>query len=232
VNGVPGQRHLASVPERRGPARSRDDHVRIVLADDHAVMRRSLRLLLDNEANFDVVAEASNLAAVMEHVHGHVPHVLVLDLGMPNGSSIEAITRLRAQVPDTEIVVLTMEDSPAFAQRALEAGALGFVVKDRADSDLADAVRCASRGEHYLSPPIASRLEALQRSGADARLSARETEVLRLIALGYTNNEIAHKLQLSRRTVETHRNHVHRKLGLKTRAELVRYALQHGLLAS
>jgi two-component system response regulator NreC len=204
--------------------------IQVVLADDHAVVRRSLRLLLDGEQDVKVIAEAADLAAVTRHVHGHVPHVLVIDLEMPNGSSIETIGRLREQVPDTEIVVLTMETSPLFAQRALDAGAVGFVLKDHADSELPDAVRCAAEGREYVSPRVAAGLDALRRAIGGDGLSPRETEILRLIALGHTSAETAQKLHLSRRTVETHRARVYRKLGLTTRAQLVQYALRRRLL--
>jgi two-component system response regulator NreC len=133
----------------------------VLLADDHVSMRRSLRLLLDGEAGIDVVAEASDLSTVVRHVHGHSPHVLVLDLRMPGGSSIETIRHLREQMPDTEIVALTMEPSPGFAQRALAAGAVGFVLKDRAATELPAAVRCAARGEVYVSSHVAAGLDAL-----------------------------------------------------------------------
>ncbi len=204
--------------------------IRVVLADDHALMRRSLRLLLDSEEGVEVIAEADHLASVVRHVHGHQPHVLVLDLGMPNGSSIETIGKLRERVPDTQIVVLTMDDSPVFAQRALAAGAVGFVLKDLADSELPQAVRAAARGEEYISPGVATRLDALHRSLTGDQLTPREVEVLRLIALGHTSVEIARKLHLSPRTVESHRARIHNRLGLATRAELVRYALGRGLL--
>lgn len=202
----------------------------VVLADDHAVVRRSLRLLLDGEEDVRVVAEAADLPAVVRHVHGHVPHVLVLDLQMPYGSSIATIRRLREQVPDTEIVVLTMEQSPLFAQQALDAGAVGFVLKDRADSELPSAVRQAATGDEFVSPQVAVGLDALRRAVSGDGLSPRETEILRLIALGHTSAEIAAQLHLSRRTVETHRAHIHRKLDMRTRAELVRYALNRHLI--
>lgn len=202
----------------------------MVLADDHAAVRRNLRLLLDGEDDFEVIAEAADLSTVMRHVHGHLPHVLVLDLGLPNGSSIEAIRRLRTQVPDTEIVVMTMETSAVFAQQAIDAGAVGFVLKERADGELPTAVRHAARGEEYISPQVAAGLDALRRSVHGDGLSPRETDVMRLIALGHTSREIASKLHLSRRTVETHRARIHRKLGFRTRAELVRYALGGNLI--
>jgi two-component system response regulator NreC len=202
----------------------------VVLADDHAAVRRNLRLLLDAEEDVEVIAEAADLSTVVRHVHGHVPHVLVLDLEMPNGSSVEAIRPLREQVPDTEIVVMTMETSAVFAQQAIDAGAAGFVLKDRADGELPAAVRSAARGEEYISPRVEAGLDALRRSVRGDGLSPRETEILRLIALGHTSAEIARKLHLSRRTVETHRASIHRKLRLTTRAELVQLALRRHLI--
>ena len=204
--------------------------IRVVLADDHYLVRRSLRLLLDGEQDFDVIGEAGDLKGATHHVFGNAPHVLVLDLEMPGGSSIETIRQLRKRVPKTEIVVLTMERSPAFAQRAIDAGAIGFVLKDRADGELPEAVRRASRGEEYVSSHVAAGLEALRRTVNGDGLSPRETEVLRAIALGYTSAEIAGRLHLSRRTIETHRANIHRKLGLATRAELVHFALRRHLI--
>ena len=189
------------------------------------MVRRTMRLLLDDEHDIDVSAEAADISTVLRHVHGQAPHVVVLDLRIPNGSTFETIRRLREHAPGSEIVVLTMEESPQFAQQALDAGAVGFVLKDRADSELATAIRLAARGEEYVSPRVASGLEALHRAVDGGELSPREFEILRLIALGYTSREIASKLHLSRRTVETHRSRIHRKLGMTTRAELVRFAL-------
>lgn len=145
--------------------------ITVVIADDHALVRRSLRLLLDGEEGVEVIAEAADLPTVMRHVQCHQPHVLVLDLGMPNGSSIETISRLRQRVPGPELVVLTMEQSAAVAQRAMAAGAVGFVLKDKADSELPAAVRCAARGEEYVSSHVAAALDGLRRtvgSGYDA----------------------------------------------------------------
>ncbi len=204
--------------------------IRVVLADDRTAVRRSLRMLLDSEDNVQVVAEAGDIATVLLAVHGQTPNVLVLDLQMPNGSSIEMIRSLRDQAPGTEVVVLTMEASPVFAQQALDSGAIGFVLKEHADLDLSEAVRCAALGEEYVSPQVAAGLEALRSAKGQDGLSPREIEVLRLTALGYTGAEIAAKLHLSRRTVESHRATIHRKLGLASRAELVRYALGRRLI--
>ncbi len=222
--------HLAPSPPGTGSAVYAASPIRVILADDHTMMRRTLRLLLDGEDGVEVIAEADDLASVMRNVHAHQPHVLVLDLNMPDGSGIEALSQLRERVPETQIVVMTMQDSPAFAQRAFAAGAIGFVVKELADEELPQAVRAAARGEEYVSPRMAARLDALHQALTEDKLTAREVEVLRLIALGHTSVEIAHKLNLSPRTVETHRARIHGKLGLATRAELVRYALGRGLL--
>jgi two-component system response regulator NreC len=226
---MPAHLHLASVREGLQPSREALP-IKIVLADDHSVVRRSLRYLLDAEHDVEVIAEAEDLPSVARHVHIHAPHVLVLDLRLPNGSSIETIRQLRARAPHTEVVVLTMDESPVFAQQALDAGAIGFVLKDRADSELLAAVRSAAHGEEFVSSRVAAGLSALRRAVSADGLSPRETEVLRLIALGHTNAEIGAKLHLSRRTVETHRARIHRKLGLATRAELVRFALQRHLI--
>jgi two-component system, NarL family, response regulator NreC len=206
--------------------------IRVVLADDHAMVRRTLRLLLDSEQDVDVLAEAVDLTVLMRQMGRHVPHVLVLDLRLPNGSSIEMIRQVRARFPETALVVLTMEESPLFAQHAIDAGATGFVAKDRADTELVTAVRLAARGEEYISPRVASGLEALHRATNGDRLTGRETEIMRLIALGHTSIEIAGKLHLSPRTIETHRTRIHSKLGLKTRAELVQFALKRGLIGA
>ncbi len=205
--------------------------VRIVLADDHAVVRSGLRLLLDSEADFEVVAEAGDVEAARRYVRGHRPAVLVLDLNMPGGSSLEAIPAIRAESPVTQIVVLTMQEEPAFARHALGAGALGYVLKEAADDELVQAVRRAAVGETYLNPRLGARLASESPSGRPDDLSEREVDVLRLIALGHTNAESAEQLFLSVRTVETHRAHIQQKLSLSSRAELVRYALERGLLS-
>ncbi len=224
--------HLATVPNGNASTEQELAPIRVLLADDHALVRRSLRLLLDGEDDVDVVAEACDIATVLRHVHGHAPNVLVLDLQTPGGSSIEAIRRLHELVPNLAIIVLTMEPSPAFAQRALDSGAVGFVLKDRADTELPAAVRRAVHGEEYVSPRVAAGLDARRRVVEGDGLSPRESEILRLIALGYTSSEIAGMVHLSRRTVETHRANIHRKLGVSTRAELVQHALRRHLIGA
>jgi two-component system response regulator NreC len=194
---MPGHLHLARDQADPAWAHQTARPIRVVLADDHAMMRRSLRLLLESEDDLGVIAEAGDLETVMHHVREHRPHVLALDLGMPNGSSIDAIRRLREEVPGMEIVVLTMEESPVFAQQALDAGAIGFVLKEMADEDLPEAVRRAARGLQYVSPRVAASLTALLRSRTDDRLGGRETDGVRLIAPGCTSAEIARELHVS-----------------------------------
>ena len=209
-----------------------DELVRIVIADDHAVVRSGLRMLIDANEGLEVVAEAGDVPTAMQVIRAHRPAVAVLDLNMPGGSSLEAIPALRESTPETAIVVLTMQDDPAFAREALQGGALGFVLKEAADEELLEAVKLAARGENYLNPRLGARLAAQPPapSGPPDGLSERELEVLRLIALGHTNVEIGEQLYLSTRTVETHRAHVQQKTRASTRAELVRYAIDHGLI--
>jgi two-component system, NarL family, response regulator NreC len=204
--------------------------IRIVIADDHAVVRRGLRQLLEDESGFEVVAEAGDVDTARRYVRGHHPHVLVLDLNMPGESSLEAIPSIREEFPDTQIVVLTMQTEPVYARRALSDGVLGYVLKEAADSELVDAVRAAAAGESYLNPRLGARVAAEPPPGPPDGLSDREVQVLRLIALGHTNAQIAQELYLSVRTVETHRAHIQQKLGVTERSELVRYAIDRGLV--
>src|SRR5690349_13021258 len=209
-----------------------DEPVKVIIADDHAVVRSGLRMLLEAEEGLHVVAEAGNVPDAMRMVRAHRPRVVVLDLNMPGGSILEAIPQLRESTPETSIVVLTMQDDPAFARQALQSGAVGFVLKEAADEELLQAVRLAARGETYLNPRLGARIAAApaEPSGPPDDLSERELDVLRLIALGHTNTEIGEQLYLSVRTVETHRSHIQQKTNRTTRAELVRYAIEHGLI--
>jgi two-component system response regulator NreC len=207
--------------------------IRIVLADDHGVVRAGLRLLLGEHPDFEVVAEASDVDGALRAVLGHKPDVLVLDLNMPGElSSLEALPGVAERSPQTRTVILTMQEDPEYARRALRAGALGYVLKEAADSELVEAVRRAADGGTYLNPSLGARLATIPEhaAGPPGGLSDREAEVLRLIALGHTNAEIGERLFLSVRTVESHRAHIQQKLGRSTRAELVRYAIDNGLL--
>src|SRR5947209_14409468 len=224
---------MSNPPEpARDPAAADSGAIRIVLADDHQVVRRGLQLLLNGEEGFEVVAEAGDVDTARRYVRGHHPDVLILDLNMPGGSVLEAIPELRKESPGTQIVVLTMQEDPAFAREALRAGALAYVLKEAAESELVEAVRRAAAGEIYLNPQLGARIAAEPPPGPPDDLTEREVEVLRRIALGHTNREIADQLYLSVRTVETHRQHIQRKLGLDTRAELVAYAVKHGMFES
>jgi two-component system, NarL family, response regulator NreC len=211
---------------------STDNPLRIVVADDHSVVRRGLRQVLEADVGLEVVAEAEDLDGARRYVRGHKPDVLVLDLNMPGGSTLEAIPEIRAEAPDTQIVILTMQNEPAYAREALAAGVMGYVLKEAADTELVEAVRRAAGGDTYLNPRLGARLAAEPPPGPPDGLSEREVEVLRMIALGHTNAEIAEQLYLSVRTVETHRAHIQQKLRLASRSELVRYALDHGLVTT
>ena len=188
-------------------------------------------MLLDAEPDLEVVAEAGDVEDAIRYLRGHRPEVLILDLNMPGRASLEALPDIAQASPETKIVVLTMQSEPAFAREAVQAGVLGYILKEAADKELVKAVRLAARGRTYLQPEVGARLAAQPAEALD-ELSDRELEVLRLIALGYTNIEISERLQISNRTVESHRAHIQQKLHLAKRSELVRYALDRGMLES
>ena len=223
---------MASVSEMTAPpkATADSDAVTLVVADDHRVVRTGLRLLLEAEPGLDVVAEADDVASARRYVRAHRPRVLILDLNMPGEPSLAAIPALREEAPETQIVVLTMQDDPAFAREALKAGAVGFVLKRSAEDELVEAVRRAARGESYLNPQLGARIAVEPPPGPPDGLGDEDVEILRLVALGHTNAEIGERLFISGRTVESHRSRLQQKLGLDTRAELVRYVLDRGLL--
>lgn len=223
-----GKKVVAAAAEKRAGGAAAT--TTIVIADDHRVVRAGLRLILEGEAGFEVLAEADDVRSARRYIRAHRPAVLVLDLNMPGEPSLAAIPALREEVPETQIVVLTMQDDPAFAREALRAGALGFVLKRAAESELIEAVRLAARGELYLNPQLGARIVVEPPPGPPDGLSEDEMTILRLVALGHTNAEIGERLFLSGRTVETHRIKLQRRLGLETRAELVSYVLDNGLL--
>jgi two-component system response regulator NreC len=206
----------------------------VVLADDHAIVRSGLKRVLEAEGSFEVVAEAGEVDEAVRKVRAYKPQVLVLDVSMPGGPSVNAIPDMREASPGTQIVVLTMEAEPVFARAAMRAGALGFVLKEAADSELVEAVHAAAAGSRYLNPRLGALIAALpdKPPAPPDNLTEREVEVLKLIALGHTNAEVAERLYLSVRTVESHRTHIQRKIARPTRAELVAYAREHGLLGS
>jgi two-component system response regulator NreC len=194
----------------------------IVLADDHPVARRGVGVLLE-EAGFEVAAEAGDVGATLRKVRAYKPNVLVLDLNMPGGSSLEAIPLLREVSPGTAIVVLTMEAEPAFAREALRNGASAYVLKEAADAELEQAVQRALDGHRYLTPELGARVAAEPEIAPDlgAELSERERQVLSLLALGYMNSQIANEVFLSVGTIESHRSHIQHKTGRISRPELV-----------
>jgi two-component system response regulator NreC len=212
-----------------------EQEITVVLADDHAVVRSGLRMVLEAEDGVRVVAEAGNVDDAVRMAKAHRPTVLVLDINMPGGpgsSSLDVLPQLAEEASATNIVILTMQEDPQFARRALGAGATAYVLKEAADAELVEAVRRAAAGEVYLNPRLGAQLAAAppEPAGPPDDLTERELEILRLIALGHTNAEIGAQLYLSVRTVESHRAHIQQKLRRSTRAELVRYALDHGLL--
>jgi two-component system response regulator NreC len=208
--------------------------IRVIVVDDHAVVRSGLRLLLDAEADVDVVGEAGNVHDAVFEVRAQKPDVILLDVVMPGETGIEGLPKLLHEAPDAKVLILSMQDDPAYVRQAFAAGASGYVLKEAADNEVVGAVREVAGGGRYVHPALGARLvaaEADERAAAEADpLSEREREVLRLLALGHTNQEIAKQLFISVRTAETHRAHIMQKLRLSSRAELVRYAMAHGLL--
>jgi two-component system response regulator NreC len=208
--------------------------VRILIVDDHTVVRAGLRLLLDGEEGFETIAEAGNARDAVFEARKHKPDVILMDVVLPDRSGIEATSEVLKEAPEAKVLVLSMEDDPRYVREAFSAGASGYVLKEAADTELVAAIRQVAANERYVHPALGARMataeaEAAARAGADP-LSDREREVLRLLALGHTNQEIAKMLFISVRTAETHRAHIMQKLRLTTRAELVRYALAQGLL--
>jgi two-component system response regulator NreC len=209
--------------------------IKIVLVDDHAVVRSGLRLLLDGQEDIEVVGEAGNGKDAIFRARALKPDVILLDVVMPGESGIEVLPSLLHESPQSKVLVLSMQDDPSYVREAFAAGASGYVLKEAADEEVVSAVREIAAGGSYVHPALGARMvaaEAKERAAAEADpLSEREREVLRLLALGHTNQEIAEQLYISVRTAESHRAHIMQKLRLTTRAELVRYALSHGLLS-
>jgi two-component system response regulator NreC len=208
--------------------------IRVVLVDDHAVVRSGLRRVLEAGTDIEVVGEASNVRDAVFEVRAQKPDVIVMDVVMPGKSGIEGTPLVIHEAPDAKVLVLSMQDDPRYVREAFAQGASGYVLKEAADTEVVEAVRQVANGQQYLHPALGARLlesEARQREEeASDPLSEREREVLRLLALGHTNQEIAKLLYISVRTAESHRAHIMQKLRLGTRAELVRYALAHGLV--
>ncbi len=204
--------------------------VTVVLAVAHAPVRRSLALLLSDEETIEVIAQRSDLSAAIRCARARRATVLVVDLRSSIGGPADTIHQARARLPETKIIALTMSESPLHAQQAIQAGASGLVLKDRADSELVPAIRYATCGDEFVSPRVQPGLQALRRAVGSDGLSPRQTEIVRLIALGHTSGEIAARLQVSRRSIEAQRAGIYEALEVGTRAELVQFALRRHLI--
>ncbi len=213
--------------------------IKVLLAEDHTIVREGLRLLFESAPEFIVAAEASNGREAVAQARELRPDVAVLDISMPELSGLEATRLIKAESPETQVLILTMHESDEYFFRALEAGASGYVLKKAATQDLIAAARAVARGEAFLYPSVAKKLigDYVQRVQSDAeqpgylRLSEREREILLLIADGTSNQQIAERLSVTASTVQTHRAHILEKLGLQTTADLIKYAVQHGLVS-
>jgi two-component system, NarL family, response regulator NreC len=210
--------------------------IRVLIVDDHAVVRAGLALLVNAEKDMEAVGEAGSARDAIFEARTAKPDVVLMDVMMPNQSGIEVVPQLLHERPEAKVLVLSMQDDPRYVREAFEAGASGYVLKEAADAEVVAAIRDVAAGGHYVHPELGARLvvaeTAERRRAEEDPLSDREREVLRLLALGHTNQEIATELYISVRTAETHRAHIMQKLRLSSRAELVRYALAEGLLES
>jgi two-component system response regulator NreC len=208
--------------------------IRVLIVDDHPVVRAGLRRVLESEPDIEVVGEAGDARNAVFQTREAKPDVILMDVVMPGKTGIEAIPDVLHDAPETKILILSMQDDPHYVREAFDAGASGYLLKEAADTDVVAAIREVAAGRRYVHPALGARLVAAdseeRKRAEEDPLSDREREVLRLLALGHTNQEIANQLFISVRTAETHRAHVMQKLRLQSRAELVRYALQQGLL--
>jgi two-component system, NarL family, response regulator NreC len=213
---------------------TQDGTIRVLIVDDHAVIRSGLHMLLDAEPDIEVVGEAGNVRDAVFEARAQKPDVVLMDVVMPGQSGIEGVPLVLKEAPQAKVLVLSMQDDPRYVHEAFAAGAAGYILKEAVDAEVVGAIHQVAAGDHYVHPALGARLvaaeaEAKAREDADP-LSDREREVMRLLALGHTNQEIAKMLYISVRTAETHRAHIMQKLRLSTRAELVRYAIDQGLL--
>lgn len=209
--------------------------IRVIVADDHAIVRTGIRHVLENEPGFEVVGEAATGAEAIELARTLAPDVAVLDISMPGESGLQVTQALRRIAPETRVLILSMHDNTEYVLEGVRAGAHGYILKDTAATELRGAIHAVRRGESYFSPPIARRLTAVVRGITEeedllGQLTARERQVLVGVAQGRTNREIATELGISHRTVETHRESLMRKLGIRTVAGLTRVALEAGLI--
>jgi two-component system, NarL family, response regulator NreC len=208
--------------------------VRVLIVDDHAVFRAGLRLLIDAEADMEAVGEAGNARDAVFQARALKPDVVLLDVVMPDQSGLDIVPTLLHERPETKVLVLSMQDDPQYVRQAFANGANGYILKEAADTEVVTAIREVAAGNNYVHPTVGARPMAAETAEArradEDPLSDREREVLRLLALGHTNQEISAQLFISVRTAETHRAHIMQKLRLTSRAELVRYAIEQGVL--
>lgn len=212
--------------------------IRILLADDHTILRAGLRMMLNAQPDFEVVGEAQDGRQAMQEAQKLQPDVILMDITMPDMNGIEATRQIKKLLPETKILILTMHEHDEYVFQALRAGASGYMLKEAADTDLISALRVIQNGQFYLSPTAQSvmvgdylqRVRTGEEKDSYSSLTEREREILKLVAEGYTNNQIAERLIISPKTVDTHRTHVMDKLNLHSRAELVKYAMRRGLL--
>ena len=208
--------------------------IRVLIVDDHAVFRAGLKLLVDAEEDLETAGEAGNARDAIFQARSTTPDVVLMDVVMPDQSGLDVLPQLLHEHPEMKVLILSMQDDPQYVKQAFSAGASGYILKEAADTEVVAAIREVARGGRYVNPELGARLVAADademRRAEENPLSEREQEVLRLLALGHTNQEIAKQLFISVRTAETHRAHIMQKLRLATRADLVRYALAQGLL--
>jgi two-component system response regulator NreC len=211
-------------------------NIRVLIVDDHAIVRAGLAMLVNAEDDLEAVGEAGSARDAILEARSTKPDVVLMDVMMPDESGIDVVPKILEERPETKVLVLSMQDDPRYVREAFEAGASGYVLKEAADAELVAAIRNVAAGGQYVHPELGARLVAAEtaerRRAEEDPLSDREREVLRLLALGHTNQEIAKELYISVRTAETHRAHIMQKLRLSSRAELVRYALSEGMLES
>lgn len=213
---------------------SENETIRVLIVDDHAVVRSGLRKVLESESDIEVVGEAGDAQTALFQTRATKPDVILMDVVMPGKTGIDVIPEVLHDAPEAKVLILSMQDDPRYVREAFDAGASGYVLKEAVDRDVVAAIRDVAAGGRHVHPALGARMvaaDAEERKRAEQDpLSDREREVLRLLALGHTNQEIAGRLFISVRTAETHRAHIMQKLRLQSRAELVRYALEQGLL--
>jgi two-component system, NarL family, response regulator NreC len=213
-------------------------NIHILLADDHTILRAGLKMMLNAQPDMEVVGEAQDGRQAMQEAQRLHPDIILMDITMPDMNGIEATKQIKKQLPDVKVLILTMHENDEYLYQALRAGASGYMLKEAADTDLISALHVVQNGHFYLSPAAQSvmvgdylqRLRAGEEKDSYSSLTEREREILKLVAEGYTNNQIAERLVISPKTVDTHRTHIMDKLNLHSRAELVKYAMRRGLL--